>query len=913
MKQIKIYAKRIAALSLVFALTLPQAYGTAGESKQQTTIDLVEGLCYQNTITENNGKRVESYSFTLSPNSSAQAILLQGDETIYGGGTIERAVASAREQGYYVLGAINTDFFNTANGVPMGLVIENGVYKSGNYQENAMVIGENGVTLLEDPQITLTLFNSRTETTVTPHHYNKARSSTGGMYLLNEYFSGVSTRSEGAGWYVRFKLTDPADIPPQTEEKGNGSDFTYEIETDSSLVVSDEETIPYISDYFEDLTVNSTLMLTVTEVVHSETSLPMGTGEYILTADDASGYGELLESFRVGDRVMLTTTCEEPVLAEALWACGVGDIMVKDGELTDTASWTYNKDGRQPRTAVGIKSDGTLELYAVDGRQSSHSVGLTQLDLATELLARGCVWVANLDGGGSTALSAWLPGGKSVTVQNSPSDGKPRRCASYLLLVTQASDGTPTRLAFTEEGQTLLVGSSMNLPYTVTLDSALAYTNVETSDVMLTSLTGLGTVKENRYFAGPVAGTETLRLQEGELSGTTQLHIVDRLTELTLTRAGESEPLTALRVLTGGRIDLTVTGSYWNRLALRGFDGVEWTIEGDVGTVDETGRFVASRTPGEGSITCTAGGLSQTVAVTVVDRHSDIQVGHWAYKAVEFCYENGIVNGISLTEFGGSGSIRRADFVLMLYNAVGKPAVEEPCTFTDVAVGTYFYDAVAWAEQLGLATGIGDGRFAPADPVTREQAFTLFYRFLMSQEIPMATSDISVLQNYTDGDFVVGYAKLPVAAMIENGLVQGSNGCINPQNGLNRAEMAVLMERILNFAPDYFSCGDGEAGIPGVADAPEPEPEPPVIVEPEIPEETPEPKVHIGTVVGISSFLRVRAGAGSEYAVLGSLSVGAQVEIVGESGEWYEIRYLFDSGELGYVSKAYIEINESQA
>lgn len=927
MRHFTFQSRRIVAMSLALTLLATNVWAAAGDTKLQTTVELVDGLVYQNTVSENGGKRVESYSFSLSPDSQAQVILLQGDETIYGGGTIDRAVASARERGYYVLGAVNTDFFNTTNGVPLGLVIEDGIYKSSNYLENALTIGADGAAFVEAPEVSLSLYNVSRDTTIVPHHFNKSRNTTGGMYLYNRAFSGVSTRSDGAGWYVRLRLASaeelaewesseetpllPTGDAPMTDEpifpqEGLSDEDTETAEGLRTVDVTERQQTLGETE----LTVNSTLCLVVTEVLTSDRAMSIGENEYILTAAEQSGFWDEFYSFQVGDKVTLTTSCDDATLSAAQWACGVGDIMVRDGALTDTANWNYSKDGRQPRTAVGVKVDGTLELYAVDGRQTTHSAGLTQLDLATELQKRGCMWVANLDGGGSTALSAWLPGGKTVTLQNRPSDGNQRRCASYLLFVTEAGNGEPYRLALTQEGQTVLTGSTLSLPYTVSLDTALAYTDSEPRNPVIISKTGLGVVTDGVYTAGTEAGTETLLLWADGLEGTAQLHVVDTLTELTLRREGADEPLTSLRVLTGGRIDLTVSGSYWNRLALRDFSGVTWSVEGDVGTVDERGRFVASRQAGEGSITCTAGGLSQTVRVTVVDRHEDIQPEHWAYNAVEFCYEKGIVNGVSLTQFGGASSIRRADFILMLYNAVGKPDTDYVCTFTDVEQGAYYARALAWAEEIGLATGVGDGRFAPADEVTREQAFTLFYRFLRCQAVSLADGAAAVLEGYADGGDVVGYAQLPTATLVANGLVQGSGDCLNPKAVLSRAEMAMLMWRVMEFAPEQLPCGDGEEGIPGVADAPEPEP----IPEPE-PEPTPEPEPEpepqepqIGQVTGISSFLRVRAGAGSEYEVIGQLSADATVEIVEELEEWYLIRYPSVEGGIGYVSKAYISL-----
>ena len=139
-------------------------------------------------------------------------------------------------------------------------------------------------------------------------------------------------------------------------------------------------------------------------------AIAIGEDEYILTAADLSYQEEAFLAFQVGDEVTLTTSCQDEDLSRAQWAGGVGDIMIRDGAITDSSTWTYHGDGRQPRTALGLREDGTLVLYAVDGRQSDHSAGLSQLDLADELLAQGCTWAVNLDGGGSTALSVWGPG-----------------------------------------------------------------------------------------------------------------------------------------------------------------------------------------------------------------------------------------------------------------------------------------------------------------------------------------------------------------------------------------------------------------------------------------------------------------------------------------------------------------------
>ena len=72
--------------------------------------------------------------------------------------------------------------------------------------------------------------------------------------------------------------------------------------------------------------------------------------------------------------------------------------------LVRNGSIVINEDVRHPRTAIGIKSDGTVVIFAVDGRQEPYSVGMTLQELAELMQAAGCVNAINMDGGGSTSM-----------------------------------------------------------------------------------------------------------------------------------------------------------------------------------------------------------------------------------------------------------------------------------------------------------------------------------------------------------------------------------------------------------------------------------------------------------------------------------------------------------------------------
>ncbi|MCI8989639.1 MAG: SH3 domain-containing protein [Lawsonibacter sp.] len=937
--------RRAAALFLALLLLLPTVYATAGERKLQTTTQIMDGLTYRNTVTVNGASRVESFSMELSPYSQVQPILRQSAGTIYGAASINKAVSNAQAEGWHVLGAINTDFFSMATGVPIGLVIEDGVYKSSNDGENAMAIVNGSISILSVPQVAMSLYNPASDITVVPNSFNKARAATGGIYLLNEHFSTVSTRSTGSGWYVRMKV-----VPDL---------YTQQV---------------------PDLTVNSVLTLEVTELLQSDQPIAIGPNEYILTSADASGWIELYDTFQLGDLVTLSTACSDPILSAAQWAGGVGDIMVQNGIITDSTSWVYAKDGRQPRTAMGIKPDGAVVLYAVDGRQSGYSIGLSQLNLAEELLSQGCTTVVNLDGGGSTALSLWVPGAAGPGVLNKPSEGSLRSCATFLLLVTpNQGSRLPQRLAPKENGQVVLTGSSLTLPQAAAMDELLNPVSANLGGLTYTSMDQLGAIEDGVYTAGWRTGTDNLRLTAGTLEGFGQIHVVDQLTEFKITQSGSSAALTSLSVKPDQQVQLSASGSYWGRTALRNFSPVAVSVTGNVGTVDETGLFTAGEDLSSGgSITFSAGGMSQTVQVASVYVHNDVQPGHWAYDAVEYCYEHGVCSGISSTLFGPDNSMIRGDFMLMLYNAAGKPAVTAASTFTDVAETDYYYTAISWAQSRGLASGTGEGRFSPRDPITREQAFSLLYRYLPIIGKACPDGELSVLDQFADKQNVSEYAQTAAATLVSQGLASGSAGNLDPRGTLTRAQMASLLSRVLEHTP-----------IPAQPTTPT---NPDTPTDPATPEQpgnyaialdqsqvtlasgssvtlnavilpvaegaaitwtssSPDTAVvsstgmvtnlyagngdaavtitaswngasasclvtcqqaqHTGTVTGAEYGLNIRSGPDTTYNAVGGLRNGSQIVILGQQPGWYQILFRNTEGQaaIGYVSADYITLN----
>lgn len=90
----------------------------------------------------------------------------------------------------------------------------------------------------------------------------------------------------------------------------------------------------------------------------------------------------------------------------------------------------------------------------------------------------------------------------------------------------------------------------------------------------------------------------------------------------------------------------------------------------------------------------------------------------WYAEAVNYVYENGLMTGISSTQFAPNNTLTRAMVVQTLYAMANKPAVSGSENFTDVSSGDWFADAVTWASANGIVSGYNATQFAPNDPLT---------------------------------------------------------------------------------------------------------------------------------------------------------------------------------------------------
>jgi hypothetical protein len=167
----------------------------------------------------------------------------------------------------------------------------------------------------------------------------------------------------------------------------------------------------------------------------------------------------------------------------------------------------------------------------------------------------------------------------------------------------------------------------------------------------------------------------------------------------------------------------------------------------------------------------------------------------WAASQIDYLLEKGVVNGTGNNNYSPAQNVTRGDFMLMLYRALNLAAADRD-NFSDVPKDSYYYKAIAVAKSLGIAKGYDD-KFMPAAGITREDAIVLVDRALTIQGKKLSAGGESSLYSFKDRESVSDYASTSVATLVKAGIIQGSNSYLNPKSMISRAEMAVILYKVL--------------------------------------------------------------------------------------------------------------------
>ena len=177
----------------------------------------------------------------------------------------------------------------------------------------------------------------------------------------------------------------------------------------------------------------------------------------------------------------------------------------------------------------------------------------------------------------------------------------------------------------------------------------------------------------------------------------------------------------------------------------------------------------------------------------------DVPENTWYRDAVSYVYRNGLMNGTSSTTFTPGGSMTRGMLVTVLWRIDGAVPVsnEERACFEDIG-GAWYTDAVAWAYSNGIVNGVSATRFEPNRIITRQEAVTIFHRYCVDTSL-MSAGSTAELNGFADKNSVEFWAGNAFVWAVSTGLIEGSVSggkvYLNPNDHLNRAQAAILLQR----------------------------------------------------------------------------------------------------------------------
>mgnify|MGYP004653148023 CR=1 FL=1 len=346
-----------------------------------------------------------------------------------------------------------------------------------------------------------------------------------------------------------------------------------------------------------------------------------------------------------------------------------------------------------------------------------------------------------------------------------------------------------------------------------------------------TSLTGAGTVKLTVTSNGvPEKGTVTVTCDNGitvtkntdgtftavlpnetktytftasyngdanheKASGTCQVSVTRRSSSSGSSSSGSSYAVSTPSTKNG---DVTVSP----KNASKG-DRVTVTVKPDSGyeigsvtVLDSKGNELKLTDKGNGKYTFTMPGGKVEVKATFVKAGEtspfvDVPADSYYFDAVKWAQKLGITNGKTDALFGANDPCTRGQIVTFLWRAAGSPAPKGTAKVpADVLPGSYCYDAVAWAIENGVTNGFADGTFGVNSTCTRGQSVTFLYRALGT-----APTTVNGFTDVAAGDF---YAEA-VAWAVENGVTNGTtDSTFSPSNGCTRAQIVTFLYRTKN-------------------------------------------------------------------------------------------------------------------
>lgn len=178
---------------------------------------------------------------------------------------------------------------------------------------------------------------------------------------------------------------------------------------------------------------------------------------------------------------------------------------------------------------------------------------------------------------------------------------------------------------------------------------------------------------------------------------------------------------------------------------------------------------------------------------------TDVKKSSWYYNSVKHVYDNGIIYGSNDYTFNPNANLTRGNLVTILWRMEGSKIVSGNQKFEDVKPGSYYYEAVKWAEKNNIVNGYSETKFGPNNNITREQLATIFMNYARFKK--KDTSANANLNKYKDNNKISSYAKESVSWAVAKKIISGKENYtkIDPHGKATRAEAAAMIENYSNY------------------------------------------------------------------------------------------------------------------
>ena len=184
---------------------------------------------------------------------------------------------------------------------------------------------------------------------------------------------------------------------------------------------------------------------------------------------------------------------------------------------------------------------------------------------------------------------------------------------------------------------------------------------------------------------------------------------------------------------------------------------------------------------------------------------TDVADTAWYADAVQYVYENGLMTGVSESEFAPDGTATRGQIVTILWRLAGSPVVNYAMRYADMDEGAWYGEAVRWAASTGVVTGYSESSFGPNDAITREQLAAILYRYVKTQGQGFTGMWYFPLR-YDDAASISDWADEAMHWCVMKGLLNGtSETALSPQLTATRAQLAAILQRFCELPKDTAS------------------------------------------------------------------------------------------------------------